>query len=162
MPPWITDTFFNPEFERHRVTAHEYCHHESVQTVRQMDNVHLVNFFQLTLKSKNDFDAAFDLVLSTKLSEYLKLFLIPQPGDWPAQFYSRQVIYETLQKFCCPFDVFDNRQVCPTDHSYARVCSSKRIQQQMNVSTSGQPGILSIIPCIGPLHISLNERETVS
>ena len=82
MPPWITDTFFNPEFERYRVTAHEYCHHESVQTMRQMDNVHLVNFFPLTLKSKNDFDAAFDLVLRTKLSEYLKLFLIPQPGDW--------------------------------------------------------------------------------
>ena len=73
-----------------------------------MDNVHLVNFFQLTLKSKNDFDAAFDLVLSTKLSEYLKLFLIPQPADWPAQVYSRQVIYETLQKFCCPSDVFSS------------------------------------------------------
>ena len=126
-----------------------------------MDNVHLVNFFQLTLKSKNDFDAAFDLVLSTKLSENLKLFLISQPGDWPAQFYSRQVIYETLQKFCCPSDVFDNPQVCPTDHSYARVCSSGPIQQQMNFSTSGQPGILSIIPGIGPLHISLNGRETV-
>ena len=52
-------------------------------------------------------------------------------------------------------------QVCPTDHSYARVCSSGPIQQQMNVSTSGQPGILSIIPRIGPLHISLNGRETV-
>ena len=108
MPPWITDTFFNPEFERHRVTAHEYSHHESVQTMRQMENVHLVNFFQLTLKSKNDFDAAFDLVLSTKLSEYLKLFLIPQPADWPAQVYSRQVIYETLQKFCCSSDVFSS------------------------------------------------------
>ena len=133
----------------------------SLFRLRDMDNVHLVNFFQLTLKSKNDFDAAFDLVLSTKLSENLKLFLISQPGDWPAQFYSRQVIYETLQKFCCPSDVFDNPQVCPTDHSYARVCSSGPIQQQMNVSTSGQPGILSIIPCIGPLHISLNGRETV-
>ena len=53
----------------------------SLFRLRDMDNVHLVNFFQLTLKSKNDFDAAFDLVLSTKLSEYLKLFLIPQPDD---------------------------------------------------------------------------------
>ena len=70
-----------------------------------MNIAHLVNFFQLTVKSKNDFDAAFDLVLSTRLSEYLKLLLIPQPADWPAQFYSRQVIYETLQKFCCPSDV---------------------------------------------------------
>ena len=109
----------------------------SLFRLRDMDNVHLVNFFQLTLKSKNDFDAAFDLVLSTKLSENLKLFLISQPGDWPAQFYSIQVIYETLQKFCCPSDVFDNPQVCPTDHSYARVCSSGPIRQQINVSTSG-------------------------
>ena len=37
---------------------------------------------------------------STNLLEYLKHFLLPpQPGDWPAQFYSTQVIYETLQKY---------------------------------------------------------------
>lgn len=32
----------------------------------------------------------------------LKLYLLPQPGDWPAQFYSRQIVYETLLKFSQP------------------------------------------------------------
>ena len=67
-----------------------------------MKDVNLVDFVQLTLKSKNDFEAAFDIVLSTKLGDYLKLLLLPQPGDWPAQFYSRQTVYETLLKFTQP------------------------------------------------------------
>ena len=67
-----------------------------------MKDVNLVDFVQLTLKSKNDFEAAFDIVLSTKLAHYLKLYLLPQPGDWPAQFYSRQIVYETLLKFRQP------------------------------------------------------------
>ena len=57
---------------------------------------------QLTLKSKNDFEAAFDIVLNTKLADYLKRYLLPQPGDWPAQFYSCQIVYETLLKFSQP------------------------------------------------------------
>ena len=66
--------------------------------MRQMQDVHLVDFVELTLKSKDDIDAAFDIVLRTDLLEYLKHFLLPQPGDWPAEFYPRQVIFETLQK----------------------------------------------------------------
>ena len=89
MPAWITNTFFNPEFEIHRITTHNYCDHESVQTMRQMDNVHLVDFVELQLKSRDDFGAAYDIILSTKLSDYMKLYLLLQPGDWPAQFYSR-------------------------------------------------------------------------
>ena len=27
---WITDIFFNPEFERHRMTFHQYCNYQSV------------------------------------------------------------------------------------------------------------------------------------
>ena len=91
VPSRITDTFFNPEFERHRVTAHQYCNHENVQHMRQMDDVHLVNFYQLALKSRDDFSASFDILLNTKLLDYSKNFLTPQPGDWPAQFHSRQL-----------------------------------------------------------------------
>ena len=53
--------------------------------MRQMTDVYFVDFIELTLKSKDDFSAAFDIVLSTNLAEYLKRFLIFQPGDWPAQ-----------------------------------------------------------------------------
>ena len=54
-----------------------------------MKDVNLVDFVQLTLKSKNDFEAAFDIAPSTKLADYHKMYLLPQPGDCPAQFYSR-------------------------------------------------------------------------
>ena len=36
-----------------------------------MKDVNLADFAQLTLKSKNDFEAAFDNVLSTRLADYL-------------------------------------------------------------------------------------------
>ena len=84
MPSWIRNCFFNPELERHRLSSHQYCQHDSVRTMRQMQDVHLVDFVELNLKSNDDFDAAFDIVLSTNLLEYLKHFLRSQPGDCTA------------------------------------------------------------------------------
>ena len=60
-----------------------------------MKDVNPVDFVHLTFNSKSDFEAAFDIVLRKKLPDHLKLYLLPQPGDWPAQFYSRQIVYET-------------------------------------------------------------------
>jgi len=54
MPSWIRDCFFNPELERHRLSSHQYCQHDSVRIMRQMQDVHLVDFVELTLKSKDD------------------------------------------------------------------------------------------------------------
>ena len=78
MPSWIRDCLFNPELERHRLSSHQYCQHDSVRTMRQMQDVHLVDFVELSLRSKDVFDAAFDIMLSTNLLEYLKHFLLPQ------------------------------------------------------------------------------------
>ena len=91
-----------------------------------MNDVHSVNIFSLTLKSRDDFAAAFDAIISTKLSDYLKMFLTPQPGDWPAQFYSRQIVYESILKFCKPSDVPDNTASSHlhVDHFYTTVGSS--------------------------------------
>jgi len=50
------------------------------------------------VKSKAAFHAANDVVMSTGLAAYMKTFLVFQPGDWPCQFYSRQIIYEYLKK----------------------------------------------------------------
>lgn len=91
MPPWIKKAFFNPELERH-----QYCESDPVESMRQMNDVNFVDFVQLTLKSKNDFDAAFDILLNTNLMDYTKHFILPQLGDWPAQFYCRQIVYEIL------------------------------------------------------------------
>ncbi len=45
--------------------------------MRQMQDVYLVDFVELILKSKDNFDAAFNIVPSTNLFEYLKHFLLP-------------------------------------------------------------------------------------
>ena len=118
MPAWIRNTFFNPELERHRLAVHEYNENDSVRTMRQMTDVHLLQFIELTLKSKKDFSAAYDIVLSTRMSDYLKKFLVIQPGDWPAQFYSRQIIYETLQKYYRSSPDTLHGTPIPTDHEY--------------------------------------------
>ena len=75
MPAWIRDTFFNPELERHRLTVHEYNENDSVRTMKQMTDVHLLQFIKLTLKSKKDFSVAYDIVLSTRMSDYFTNFL---------------------------------------------------------------------------------------
>ncbi|CAH3181753.1 unnamed protein product [Porites lobata] len=159
MPSWIRASFFNEELERHRLATHEYCERETVQSMRQMKDVNLVDFVQLTLKSKNDFEAAFDIVLSTKLAYYLKLYLLPQPGDWPAQFYSRQIVYETLLKFSQPVPTCLSSSATNScnEHTYAVPHCSVPTRQQCTINTSvspNQPAILSVIPCIGPLHVS--------
>ena len=46
-----------------------------------MTGVYFVDFTELTVESTDDFSAAFDIVLSTTLAEYVKQFLIFQPGD---------------------------------------------------------------------------------
>ena len=130
-----------------------------------MTDVHLLQFIELTLKSKKDFSAAYDIVLSTRMSDYLKKFLVIQPGDWPAQFYSRQIIYETLQKYYRSSPDTLHGTPIPTDHEYTTPFNSGYRQwataEESPAHINSQPAILSLIPCIGPLHISLNGRETV-
>ena len=64
-----------------------------------MDDLHVLDFIELRMKSKADFDAANDVIMSTGLAAYMKKFLVFQPGDWPFRFCSRQIIYESLKKF---------------------------------------------------------------
>ena len=63
MPSWIRSSFFDPELERSRLETHTYCDSESVKTMRQMKDVNLVDFVELTLKSKENFDCALDIML---------------------------------------------------------------------------------------------------
>lgn len=93
MPDWLTEAFFNPELERQRINIHQYCDNDDVRTMRRMDDLHLLDFIELRLKSKADFDASYNVIMSTGLAAYMKKFLVFQPGDWPCQFYSRQIIY---------------------------------------------------------------------
>lgn len=119
MPNWLTDAFFNPDLQRQILNTHQYSENDNVQTMRKMDNLHLADFVELQLKSRNDFDAAYDIVMNTGLGDYMQKFVLIQPGDWPCQFYCRQIIYHCLKKFisftpmCAPV----NQEHSLHDHS---------------------------------------------
>ena len=99
MPNCLTDTFFNPDLQWQRLNTHQYSENDNVQTTSKMDNLHLADFVELQLKSTNDFDAAYDIVMNAGWGDYMLKFVAIQPGDWPCQFYCRQIIYHCLKKF---------------------------------------------------------------
>ena len=127
MPQWLTKSFFTPDLERHILYEHLYCDDSGVRHMRTMDGLHLINFIELQLKSKEGFATAYDIALAGGLKDYLKRFVVVQPGDWPSQFYGRQIIYE-----------------------YLKLEAQRRSQKnlQMNILS---PSITSIIPTMGPL-----------
>lgn len=97
MPDWLTQAFFNPELQRQRLNVQQYRENDNFITMRIMDDLHLADFVGLQLKSKHDFDAAYDVALSAGLGDYVRRFVVIQPGDWPCQFYCRQIIYRCLK-----------------------------------------------------------------
>ena len=165
MPDWIVAQFFQPESERNRLSVHQYCESTSVRTMRRMDNLHLVDFVELQLKSKENFKQAFDIILKTNIKSYMQKYILLQPGDWPSQFYSRQLVYEQV-----------------TNHIKESVAKPNTQQQNMatenensnndqrplafhpslpSTITSPVPPMASVVPVIGPLHISINSKEHV-
>ena len=158
MPSWITKSFFAPELERHILDEHNYCDDKEVRSMRTMENLHLVNFFELQLKSKEGFAAAIDIAMGSGLKQYLKKFVVVQPGDWPCQFYCRQIIYDQL-----PIPTKEKQNpvsACESnlcDHNYVSKPTSSTIPDRY----PSVAALCSIVPTMGPLHISLNSREHV-
>ena len=37
------------------------------------------------------------IILGTGLKTYMEKFVLLQPGDWPSQFFSRNIVYEQLK-----------------------------------------------------------------
>lgn len=96
--------------------------------------------------------------MNAGLGDYMQKFVLIQPGDWPCQFYCRQIIYHCLKKFisftpmCAPV----NQEHSLHDHStysYPSIAGSDK-EESLEVNLTSQPCILSVIPTIGPLHIS--------
>ena len=75
MPDWFTGA----------INIHQYCDSDNVQKMRKMDDLHLLDFVELRLKSKGDFNTAYDVAMHTGLATYLKKFIVFQPEDWPCQ-----------------------------------------------------------------------------
>ena len=92
MPDWMRAKFFDPESERHRLLIHDYQQQEMKQ-LRSMENCKLVDSLEMPLKSYDNFRSALSLLLDSGLSSYLESFVVPLVGDWPAQFFVRQVVY---------------------------------------------------------------------
>ena len=93
MPQWIRTIFFDPEMERHRYGQHNYQQQQSMKALRKMKECRLVDEVEMPLKCFDDFFKASCHAAEQGLDKYLEHFICPQPGDWPAQFYMRQIQY---------------------------------------------------------------------
>ena len=92
MPDWLQAKFFDPESQRYRPLAHDYQQHE-ILTMRSMEECKLVDCVELPLKSIDDFQSVLDIILESGMNLYLDQFVVPIIGDWPCQFYVRQIVY---------------------------------------------------------------------
>ena len=174
MPDWMTDHFVSPDMELHlqRIKTHEYCESNSARHMRKMDDVHLVDFVELELKGKEPFGIAYDVALASGLKSYLKKFVVLQPGDWPAQFYCRQLVYENTymyRKKSQPIPNDRNIEESEENHNLNRVDDhtymySHNVRSEQTASNYSicQPlsPLASVVPMIGPLHVSLNSKGT--
>ena len=175
MPDWMTDHFVSPDMELHlqRIKTHEYCESNSARHMRKMDDVHLVDFIELELKGKEPFGIAYDVALASGLKSYLKKFVVLQPGDWPAQFYCRQLVYENpymYRKKCQPIpndesieeSEENNNLNRVDDHTYMYSHNVRSEQTASNYSIRKPLSPLaSVVPMIDPLHVSLNSKEHI-
>ena len=92
MPDWVLAKYFDPEAERQRLLIHDYQQTEN-QQMRSMDNTKLVDSIELSLKSCEDVLIAINKMLTSGLQVYLNHFIAPFVGDWPMQFFIRQLVY---------------------------------------------------------------------
>ena len=55
--------------------------------------MHLIDFVKLPLKCRDNYENALALVLRSHPKEYLSRLEVVMPGDWPSQFFPRQIVY---------------------------------------------------------------------
>ena len=117
--------------------------------------INYLNMCSIIKKAKRTF--ALDIMLQTNLHDFWKSYFFPQPGDWPSQLYTRQTVYETLPKF---YHKHCTKTFTSTTDHYYHLASCTTHSSCVPVNhNSSPPSILSLIPCIGPLHVSLNRRK---
>ena len=94
-PVQLTQQFFDPHMERLRLTTHMYGEGNNVRQLRGVENTFLIDCTPQPLKSYANYGEAAQIYLATPLAEYLKKIIVLIPGDWPSQFYQRQLSYNT-------------------------------------------------------------------
>ena len=124
--------------------------------------MHLVDFVELQLKSKENFKQAFDIVLNTNLKFYMEKVILLQPDDWPGQFFSRQLVYEHVTHYIQLMTTTEqqqNMEIANGKSTHDQHCLT--LNPPMSHKITSVPPMASVIPIIGPLHISLNSKEHV-
>ena len=90
----------------------------------------------------------------------MKNYVVLTPGDWPAQFYVRQAVYSSLYPNGKAKPKDDNPVeyvVHDQDHYLTLILHSTTHA----TGTSWTEEMQSIVPLMGPLHISINAREDI-
>ncbi len=157
------DHFFTADNQRHCLMAHMYHHSGNMRKLRCLDNLHLVEFCLQPLKSKENFESAMEKLEHTALRKYMEKYAVFFPGDWPAQFYVRQVAYSH-----CNFDVAQGAQTqgleryanFPKEHKYFKEANHPFNTTDKERATNSDM-YQKAVPLIGSLHIALNSKEDV-
>ena len=106
------------------------------------------------------------LVLVWVIMEKSSAIIIFQPGDCPCQFFCHQIIYQCVRKFIShqqPHQDNCGNPQATSDHSAYSFPSfiGSDNEQSLQLNLFSQPSILSVIPIIDSLHLSLNSREHI-
>ena len=146
--------------------------------------------YRVKLKSMSGFETAISWMLETELTNYLGKYSVMMPGDHPAQFYIRQIVYSNSFKHgntVSADEALDsgnhhlqqnqndvitlNRTLREThrsmnisaDHcSYSIDYSSALSPSHINsIESLPKNAIQGIVAVIGPLHIALNAQEDI-
>eukprot|EP00112_Aurelia_sp_Birch-Aquarium-sp1_P017527 Seg4073.2 transcript_id=Seg4073.2/GoldUCD/mRNA.D3Y31 product="hypothetical protein" protein_id=Seg4073.2/GoldUCD/D3Y31 len=155
MPDWLTSAFFDPTSTRHRLSSHEYCQSQNVQQLRSFNNLYIMEFKKLKLKGKTGFQTAINWILDSELSEYLQSYCVLLPGDHPAQFYCRQIVYENS------FPENAENTAGRLNENIASTASTSQALQESVIDCDIVNPTQGLVPSIGPLHIALNAQETL-
>ena len=92
MPYWIRTAVFDPEMERSTIERHDYQEHqEAIRAMQKMEGCKQSGQLELPVKGFANFQQVPRSPVNNALSPYLAKCICPQPGDWPAHFYMRQV-----------------------------------------------------------------------
>ena len=105
--------------------AHDY-QALNLQSFSSFKDVYLVDFLKLPLKSTNDYNDAFDIVLQISMGEYLSNDVVLTPADWPGQlfFKANSAPESQTSNFNqhCTSGLFSSSAVLCHSHFRALVC----------------------------------------
>ena len=98
MNDWATKQFFTPELERHILEEHRYGDETGVRLMKTMEDLHLIDFVELQLKSKEGFSKAYDKDLSSGLETYLRKFVVIGLVSFTAGNWYTNPFYSMIKK----------------------------------------------------------------